>query len=97
RVTPGTSRTSAWRRPTSRLKSVDLPTFGRPTIATTGRTTEAPAPTASGGRTLSLDAGRRLRVPLAAPARLIRRPAPSAAPPALARPPGPGRRGRAPG
>src|SRR3546814_16190039 len=32
RVTPGTSRTSERRRPIRRLKSVDLPTFGRPTI-----------------------------------------------------------------
>src|SRR5439155_673381 len=39
-VTPGTSRTSARRLPTSRLKSVDLPTFGRPTIAMTGRSVE---------------------------------------------------------
>src|SRR2546426_5541010 len=29
RVTPGTSCTSARRLPTNRLKSVDLPTFGR--------------------------------------------------------------------
>ncbi len=34
RVTPGRSSTSASRRPTSRLNSVDLPTFGRPTMAT---------------------------------------------------------------
>ena len=34
RVTPGWSSTSASRRPTRRLKSVDLPTFGRPTMAT---------------------------------------------------------------
>src|SRR5439155_770002 len=40
RVTPGTSRTSARRLPTSRLKSVDLPTFGRPTIAMTGSSVE---------------------------------------------------------
>ena len=36
RVTPGCSSTIASRRPTMRLTSVDLPTFGRPTIATTG-------------------------------------------------------------
>src|SRR5262249_35213402 len=36
RVTPGTSSTSAGRPPTRRLYSVDLPTFGRPTIATSG-------------------------------------------------------------
>ena len=34
RVTPGVSSTSASRRPASRLNSVDLPTFGRPTMAT---------------------------------------------------------------
>ena len=34
RVTPGRSSTSASRLPTSRLNSVDLPTFGRPTMAT---------------------------------------------------------------
>jgi hypothetical protein len=33
RVTPGWSSTSASRLPTSRLNSVDLPTFGRPTMA----------------------------------------------------------------
>src|SRR6266851_4250031 len=33
RVTPGVSSTSARRCPTSRLKSVDLPTFGRPMMA----------------------------------------------------------------
>ena len=36
RVTPGSSWTIASRRPTMRLTSVDLPTFGRPTTATTG-------------------------------------------------------------
>jgi len=36
RVVPGTSSTMARRSPMRRLKSVDLPTFGRPTIATTG-------------------------------------------------------------
>src|SRR5690349_7838092 len=34
RVTPGVSSTIAIFRPTSRLKSVDLPTLGRPTMAT---------------------------------------------------------------
>src|SRR5262245_54657037 len=34
RVTPGWSWTIAWRLPTRRLKSVDLPTLGRPTMAT---------------------------------------------------------------
>ena len=36
RVTPGVSSTMAARRPVSLLKSMDLPTFGRPTIATKG-------------------------------------------------------------
>ena len=36
RVTPGVSTTMARRFPTSRLNSMDLPTFGRPTMATTG-------------------------------------------------------------
>src|SRR6202453_892450 len=39
RVTPGSSSTSASLRPTSRLNSVDLPTFGRPMIATFGKLT----------------------------------------------------------
>ena len=34
RVTPGVSWTTACREPVSRLTSVDLPTFGKPTIAT---------------------------------------------------------------
>src|SRR5450631_3085300 len=33
---PGSSPTIARREPTMRLKSVDLPTFGRPTIASVG-------------------------------------------------------------
>ena len=36
RVTPGVSSTTASRRPRMRLTSADLPTFGRPTIASTG-------------------------------------------------------------
>ncbi len=36
RVTPGSSCTMAMRARASRLKSVDLPTLGRPTIATMG-------------------------------------------------------------
>src|SRR5215212_2841909 len=36
RVTPGRSSTSASFLPTSRLNRVDLPTLGRPTIATMG-------------------------------------------------------------
>ena len=36
RVTPGRSSTSARRLPTSRLNRVDLPTLGRPTMATVG-------------------------------------------------------------
>src|SRR5688500_12313466 len=39
RVVPGRSSTIARRSPTSRLKRVDLPTFGRPTTATTARGT----------------------------------------------------------
>ena len=34
--TPGTSSTTASRRPRMRLTSVDLPTLGRPTTASTG-------------------------------------------------------------
>ena len=37
RVTPGTSWTTASRRPMMRFTRVDLPTLGRPTTATTGR------------------------------------------------------------
>src|SRR2546425_2392759 len=40
RVVPGSSSTMATRSPTRRLKSVDLPTFGRPTMATRPRLTE---------------------------------------------------------
>ena len=36
RVTPGSASTTASRRPASRLKSVDLPTLGKPTMATIG-------------------------------------------------------------
>ena len=36
RVTPGVSSTMERRFPTRRLNSIDLPTFGRPTIATSG-------------------------------------------------------------
>jgi len=35
-VIPGSSPTIARRRPIMRLNSVDLPTFGRPTIAMVG-------------------------------------------------------------
>src|SRR5262245_48109175 len=37
RVIPGRSWTTARRVPSTRLKNVDLPTFGRPMMATTGR------------------------------------------------------------
>src|SRR5436190_10554517 len=37
RVMPGSSVTSARRGPMIRLKRVDLPTFGRPTMAISGR------------------------------------------------------------
>ncbi len=36
RVMPGSSPTIDFREPVSRLKSVDLPTLGRPIIATSG-------------------------------------------------------------
>ena len=35
-VNPAVASTIAFRQPTRRLKSVDLPTLGRPTMATTG-------------------------------------------------------------
>ena len=41
RVMPGSSPTIDRRVPVSRLKSVDLPTFGRPQIATSGRVVSA--------------------------------------------------------
>ena len=49
RVTPGRSSTSASLRPTRRLNKVDLPTFGRPTIATEGTRVAA-----SGGITVDM-------------------------------------------
>src|SRR5436309_4525647 len=39
RVTPAVGSTMAMRLPASQLNSDDLPTFGRPTIATTGTAT----------------------------------------------------------
>src|SRR6056297_57330 len=42
RVTPGWSSTSARRLPTRRLNSVDLPTFGRPTMARVKLMSQAP-------------------------------------------------------
>src|SRR5204862_223956 len=59
RVTPGTSRTIARRRPTSRLKSVDLPTFGRPTIAMTGGSPRAATAGDSGVAQRREERGRR--------------------------------------
>src|SRR5437764_6710271 len=41
RVTPAVGSTMLIRRPASQLNSDDLPTFGRPTIATVGRDTGA--------------------------------------------------------
>ena len=38
RVTPAVGSTMLIRRPASQLNSDDLPTFGRPTIATIGKT-----------------------------------------------------------
>src|SRR5438105_646292 len=49
------SSTIAWRWPTSRLKSVDLPTFGRPTMASTGFTW-GPRRVYGGGVTSCVDA-----------------------------------------
>src|SRR5579871_5489005 len=40
RVMPGSSPTMARLRPTTRLKSVDLPTFGRPTMTRVGTLSE---------------------------------------------------------
>src|SRR5213595_2231673 len=40
RVTPGTSSTTASRRPMMRLTNVDLPTLGRPITARTGTTSD---------------------------------------------------------
>src|SRR3954447_11369097 len=42
RVTPAVGSTMLIRRPASQLNSDDLPTFGRPTIATIGRATTEP-------------------------------------------------------
>src|SRR5262245_40032808 len=42
RVTPAVGSTMAMRRPASQLNSEDLPTLGRPTMATTGRDTATP-------------------------------------------------------
>src|SRR5439155_9115334 len=64
RVTPGVARTSAFRLPISRLKSVDLPTLGRPTMATTGiRTARSRAPCGplACPQRVEQAAGRRLR------------------------------------
>ncbi len=43
RVTPGMSSTTASRRPRMRFTSDDLPTLGRPTMATTGTATADPS------------------------------------------------------
>ena len=64
RVTPGRSSTSASFLPTRRLNSVDLPTLGRPTIATVGRRDISARPSrkrrvASSSPRPSRDAGRR--------------------------------------
>ena len=63
RVTPGSSSTSASLRPTSRLNSVDLPTFGRPMIATLGLNLASNRFGRSGPalRTTSLPSGSRRR------------------------------------
>src|SRR6266404_651315 len=46
RVTPGIGSTSALRRRSSRLKSVDLPAFGRPTSTTRGSAAAVASPSA---------------------------------------------------
>src|SRR5919197_247600 len=50
RVTPGVSSTTAVREPVSRFTSVDLPAFGNPTTATTGRRVIGRARTGAGSR-----------------------------------------------
>ena len=51
RVTPGRSSTSASRFPTRRLNNVDLPTLGRPMMATTGSAEAiSKAPLSPGGQ-----------------------------------------------
>src|SRR3546814_9006708 len=54
RVTPGRSSTSASFLPTSLLNSVDLPTLGRPIIATTGSIFAYPPPVRSEEHTSEL-------------------------------------------
>ena len=78
-MTPGTSCTTAARRPRMRLTSVDLPTFGRPTMATTGSgpswSRSCPAPAARPAARLA--PARRSRLDDArpvGPARCCRRP-----------------------
>src|SRR5437868_13745718 len=59
RVTPGVSSTSAILRPTRRLNSVDLPTLGRPTMATSALIFDLAAPCqgADAGEAAEADAG----------------------------------------
>ena len=49
RVIPGSSPTIARRRPVMRLNNVDLPTFGRPTMHSTGKPAETVSATAEPG------------------------------------------------
>src|SRR5215472_6301806 len=59
RVTPAVGSTMAMRRPASQLNSDDLPTLGRPTMATTGTATVHLFGFAVGG----LSGGPRVRIP----------------------------------
>ena len=70
RVTPGCSSTIAVRFPTIRFTSVDLPTFGRPTTATTGSVALA----CMGRSRASRDAWLARRSLTSTPRRVTRRP-----------------------
>jgi hypothetical protein len=65
---PGSSPTMERRSPTSRLKSVDFPTFGRPTIATSGN-----APSRLASLFCSLDILKYARLPSSKMEELTRR------------------------
>ena len=81
RVTPGRSSTSARRRPTRRLNRVDLPTLGRPTMATVKLMTAAVCCACRyAGRPRGRRSARRRRVgPRDPAARGLRRSGPGAA------------------
>src|SRR5215469_15534487 len=59
RVTPGVSSTTAWRLPKILLTSVDLPTLGRPTTASTGAAASGRSASSSGSATRDRPAGTR--------------------------------------